>query len=314
MKLSWRSLFAALGLLVGAAGVQAEEVSLAPNFEPFAAPDIAASDITLVGHCTDGCADACAEGCTDQCTSCAPSRHVGRDFWVCKDRGCGWVGGVEFLLLKPYAGGGYMDNAGGAQLNFNPAYRLTLGRQNADGLGARLRFFEFDRGSRVGTSVLGVEARYLDAELTQAVDFRRWNLLFSGGLRYAEIQAANDTFTVDSFGTSGFGVTFSGQASRDLNKSGSLRMVSSARWSAVYGNSHSLTLPGTTNDNLMNIMEINIGPRYRRCLRNGAYLTIGGGFEAQYWSNAASIADQLPSNGAGDIGFAGFSSSIGITR
>jgi hypothetical protein len=311
MKLSWRSLFAALGLLVGAAGVQAEEVSLAPNFEPFAAPDIAASDITLVGHCTDGCADACAEGCTDQCTSCAPSRHVGRDFWVCKDRGCGWVGGVEFLLLKPYAGGGYLSS-GTAQMNFNPAYRLTLGRQNADGLGARIRYFEFDRGATGVGNDIGVEARYFDAELTQAVDFRRSSLLFSGGLRYAQYEAANNLATPapTSFGFDGFGLTFSGQATRDLTKSGSLRMVSTARWSAVYGNSKFGAANTHVNDNLVNIFEINIGPQYRRQLRRGAYLTLGGGFEAQYWSNAFTTTT-MPS---ADVGFAGFGSQIAITR
>lgn len=314
MKLSWRSLLAAAGLLVGAAGVQAEEISLAPTFDPFTQE---AAEITLVGHCTDNCADAC----TDQCTSCCPSRHVGRDFWVCKDRCGGWVGGVDFLLLRPYAGGGWLQSGGNAnaQLNFNPAYRIYLGRQNADGLGGRLRFFEFDRGVTNGTSILGVEARYLDAEMTQAVDFRRWNLLFAGGLRYAQIEGNSGVNTaLPGFGFDGFGLTFAGQATRDLNKSGSLRMTSGARWSAVYGNSSTSLngAPGVTRnrDDLVNILEINIGPQYRRQLRNGAYLTFGGGFEAQYWSNPVSVAAVPLGIAASDIGFAGFSSTIAITR
>ena len=44
MKLSLRTLFAAAGLLVASAA-QAEEISLAPKFEPFAAPQVEATDI-----------------------------------------------------------------------------------------------------------------------------------------------------------------------------------------------------------------------------------------------------------------------------
>ena len=134
MKLSLRSLFAAAGLLVASAGAQAEEISLAPNFEPFAAPEI-----TLVNHCTDGCNNGCTDnagtGCTDACTSCCPSRHVGRDFLVCTERCGGWVGSLELLMLQPFGGVQTFPDLGiganPAQLNYNPSYRFTFGRENA---------------------------------------------------------------------------------------------------------------------------------------------------------------------------------------
>jgi hypothetical protein len=326
MKLSLRSLFAAAGLLLASAGLgRAETIDLAPKFEPFDAPEV-----TLVNHCTDGCNNGCANGCTDSCTSCCPSRHVGRDFWVCKDRCAGIVTGLDFLLLRPFADGGLADGGpGAASMNYQPAYRVYGGYQNADGLGARIRYFEFDRGTTLATNQFGVEARYLDLEATQAVDFRRWNLLVSGGLRYAEY-SLDRTIGVGTArtgvlgGFDGIGLTFGVQGTRDLNRSGSLRLVTSGRWSAVYGNGSIDTTPATpggvaVRDDLAQILEINVGPQWRRKMRNGGYLTLGAGFEAQYW---ASALPQTPltvgtagTNGSGiDAGFAGFSSTIAITR
>lgn len=317
MKLSLRSLFAAAGLLIASVGVgRAEEAGLAPNFEPFSTPDV-----QLVNHqCTDGC----ASGCTDSCNTCCSSRHVGRDFWVCKERCGGWVGGIDFLFLKPYASGA-TTATGSAQLNFEPAYRMYVGRQNADGLGARIRYFEFDRGdSGPAGDGLGVEFRALDIEATQAVDFRRWNLMFAGGLRYAEtnLQLSLPGVLSVGGGFDGVGLTFAGQATRDLNKSGSLRLTSGARWSTLYGNSKGnfqiLALPNTVipvRDDLVNVLEINIGPQYRRQLRNGGYLTLGAGLEGQYWGNAIDIIPiPLIGVGSSDVGFAGFSTTFAITR
>jgi hypothetical protein len=47
-------------------------------------------------------------------------------------------------------------------------------------------------------------------------------------------------------------------------------------------------------------------------LRNGAYLTLGAGLEAQYWSNAYNLGGLFTPSF--DAGFAGFASSIAITR
>ena len=304
MKLSLRSLFAAAGLLVASAGVgRADDINLAPKFDPFEAPEV-----TLVGHCTDGCADGCASGCTDGCNTCCSSRHVGRDFWVCKDRCSGFVGGIDFLMLKPFASEDALVN-GDAQFNYNPSYRLYGGWQNRDGLGARMRYFEFDRGTTGTGGALGIEVRYLDIEATQAVDFRRWNLLFAGGIRYFETNYQSGTLLS---GFDGVGLTFAGQATRDLNRSGTLRLTSGARWSAVYGNTKEGTVAAlNTNidrDDLVNLLEVNIGPQWRRQLRNGGYMTLGGGLEAMYFSNGGPFTDTQ------DAGFAGFSTTFAITR
>jgi hypothetical protein len=321
MKVSWRSgLWAAALVVVCAMGARADEIRLAPDFEPFqseaqtnAAP---ASHIEFVdGQCTD---QVC--GCTPQC--CGPSRHVGRDFFVCGNRCSGLIGGIDLLLIKPYASGGLLSS-NAAQINFTGAYRAWVGRQNADGLGARIRYFEFNQGAggpgAGGPETIGVQFRYLDAELTQVVDFRRWSLLLSGGLRYGETSINRDPAGiagVQQAGFDGVGLTFGAQASRDLNSSGSLRMVSAARWSALYGNSKGQIAGAiaAVNDDLVNVFELNIGPQYRRRLRNGAYLTLGGGIEAQYWSNAIDAANAAFGPLSSDAGFVGFSSTVAITR
>ncbi|MCE9604815.1 MAG: hypothetical protein K8U03_07935 [Planctomycetia bacterium] len=313
MKVSLRSLLCTVGMLLAGINVaQAEEVRLAPTFTAFEAP--ARDEIVLTSH------DCSADNLGSCEKSCAPQRHVGRDFFVCKDRCAGIIAGTETVFLRPYASGGNLDNGpGSAQMNFNPSQRYWLGYQSADGLGARIRYWEFDRGATSGGVVggagptgLGVEFRNLDVEMTQAVDFKRWNLLFSGGLRYQEMGFNTATTTnIFDVGFDGVGLTFAGQASRDLNSSGSLRMTMGGRWSAIYGNTKVAfttigfpAFPVAANDDLVNVLELNIGPQYRRLLSNGSYLTAGVGVEAQHYSNST----------FGDIGFVGFGTSIGITR
>lgn len=320
MKVSLRSLMCTVGmLLAGISGAGAEEVRLDPNYEVF---QTSAREITLTSH--DCTAENLGSGCEQK--TCTPP-HVGRDFFVCKDRCAGIIAGTETVFLRPYASSGLLDpGAGAVAMNFNPSQRYWIGYQSADGLGGRIRYWEFDRGAAgAGGAGIGVEFRNLDVELTQAVDFKRWTLLGSAGLRYQETGMNVGTVFFGGLpldlGFDGIGLTFSGTASRDLNQSGTWRFTSTARWSAVYGNSKAnvggvlggLGAGVVARDDLVNILEINIGPQYRRRLANGSYLTLGAGVEAQYYSNALDLP--VGPIGVGiDTGFVGFSSSIAITR
>lgn len=329
MKVSLRSLLCTVGmLLAGFNTAQAEEVRLEPDYEVFQTS--AAKEIVFANH------DCTAENLGGDCErkTCTPP-HVGRDFFVCKDRCAGITAGTETIFLRPYASSG-LTNQPGVAMNFNPSQRYWLGYQSADGLGARIRYWEFDRGATgpipgIGAIGLGIEYRNLDIEMTQAVDFKRWNLLFAGGLRYQET-ATDITLTplvgpavALGVGFDGVGLTFATQATRDLNSSGSWRMTAGARYSAVYGNGKisgaigGFGGTGAINDNLVNVVELNIGPQYRRRLSNGSYLTVGAGIEAQYYNNGANIAlpPALAIGGVGlgyDTGFVGFASNIAITR
>jgi hypothetical protein len=88
-------------------------------------------------------------------------------------------------------------------------------------------------------------------------------------------------------------------------------LTSGASWSALYGNRKEDFGGGAGNiyrDYLVQIVELNIGPQYRRRLSSGAYLTLGGGLEAQYYSNGGPFSDTQ------DAGLAGFSTTVAITR
>jgi hypothetical protein len=339
MKISLRTLFAAVGLLVAATGIgRAEEVSLAPSFEPFAD-----ENITLVAHHARHAAGCESGDCNmGECNTggydcnCGPSRHVGRDFLVCQDRCGGIIGGGEFLYLRPYGESDIFDTGpGGPDIGFNPAFRTWAGFESADGLGARGRYFWYegeDTGVLLGApATQSLEMQYIDAELTQAVAFRRSNIQLSGGFRYAENQ-----FGIVRGGTAlpanlvldfdGYGMTFAVQGNRDITRNGCIRFSANARWSLLYGDFEAsgivqgVPVAAANRDDLVNVLELNIGPQIRRRLNGGGYLTVGAAAEAQYWSNGLDVpaglaAGLLPAGvNSFDIGLFGFSASAQITR
>jgi hypothetical protein len=307
MTLSFRSLLVATAALLAAGDGRAEGLKL-DSFEPFSATDTAA-EISLVDH------QSCDGDCNDAC--CGP--HVGRDFLVCKDRCGGIYFGSELLMIRPFASDSVLaPGTSDADLGYRAAFRTWAGYQSSSGLGGRVRAFVYDHNTVTATSAADVEVRYFDAELTQAVDFRRWNLLLSGGLRQAETNLLTTAPAIGNTvsGFDGVGLTFSGQATRDLNASRTLRMTMGARWSALFGNTKSGTAavgnPPITfdRDDLVNVLEINIGPQYVRQMRNGATLIFGSGLDAQYWSNGVDSSGAGTDAGTDDLGFIGLSSSL----
>lgn len=276
----------------------AQEISLAPQFDPFDGARQVSAFSLRTEETTDG------GGTADVVPPRLAPRYVDRDVFVGPYRSGGLIGGVELAYLRPYATGNLLFHPDLA-VNFNPTMRYWIGWQSAEGLGVRVRYWQFDHQAQNGPDAITLEFRTLDAEVTQIVDFLRWDLLISGGMRYAESDL-NNTLLEDP-GFDGVGLTFGLQAARDLNQTGSLRLAASGRWSSVFGNTKKL---GSTpvNDDLMNIVELTFGPQYRRLLGNGAFLTIGCGLEAQYWSNG------YHGDTTDDVGFAGFSSSVAVTR
>lgn len=239
---------------------------------------------------------------------------VGRDFTTTNPRsGGGPYFSTEAVFLRPYASRGLLSAANPAQVRFEPSLRYVLGYQSAEGLGARVRYWSYDHGAgtNFGTG-LGLRYRTIDAEMTQAVDFRRWQLLISGGVRYAQANIDfQNVFAADNLGLgfNGFGLTAAAQATRDLNLRGTWRFLTGARWSTVFGNSSAVGggVPTTAyRDDLLSIIDLNLGPQFRLPLGNGAYLTGAAGAEAQFWSGSAAASL--------DTGFAGFSASLGISR
>lgn len=279
------------------AELAAAETSLASQVSP--------ADAALAGSST-----ALADG------GAAAGPWIGPEFYTARLRSTGAVAGVELVFLRPYASEEFFSDPSGVQWDFEPSYRVWLGWQGADGLGCRIRYWELDRGEEFDDGAIGVEFRALDLELTQNVDLRRWSLLLSGGIRYAE-SAANvpesefsEGDEAADFGFDGIGLTTGLTVARDVAFDGGLRCVATGRWSLLYGNSKAFSgggLDDVNRDDLVNVLEVQIGPQFRYALSGGALLTLGGGFEAQYWTNPLGIDTE-------DMGFVGFGGNLGLAR
>jgi len=210
------------------------------------------------------------------------------------------------------------------------------GYQNRDGLGWRVNWWQWDQYSS-GTSQeiffgditktdLRLTFQKLDLLATQMVSFRRWDLVFSGGVTYVgnnnninltDLVGPGESFGVNSH-FDGWGLTTGLLAIRDIPGMPGLKLVSSVQWSGVYGNTvfagigdaagEQVALEGT----MANILELKIGPQYERCIGRGTTFFAGGGFEAQYWSGLSGL--NFIDGVGGDIGLVGFTVNTGIRR
>ena len=286
---------------------------------------------------------------------CTPS--VGCDFTNTGCRKSGFVGQFEAIMIEPYyQGGGDPSKLVGTfyrgeqlRYNYQVAPRVTLGYVGANGLGGRFRFFDYHQTGSVAQTSLGANAtttgmlglRTYDAELTQQINFRYWNLQTFGGLRYAQVNqqghfsGVGADFIDASLSYYGLGLTGGLQGDRALTSDGRLSMHSWGRGSILFGNQRSnisnsfssiLAFPSgnnVTNDVPATIWELGAGPQYKRRIGRGADLVFRGTVEAQYWQGVGNF-NQVNSfalgfgisNAIGSQGFAllGIGGSIGIQR
>lgn len=132
------------------------------------------------------CGDACTNsGCCPQAMAC------------CQEPIC--YAGYELAILKPNI----------STLRFGPRFdddyglghRFILGREGATGLGVRGRYFFYNQGhdhpgvGRENQQVsdiraIDIDLDVADLEVTQRERFRSWDLLLSGGVRYARYDQA----------------------------------------------------------------------------------------------------------------------------
>ncbi len=261
-----------------------------------------------------------------------------REFVGRRGRSSGLYGGAEIMWLKPFASdiNAVLLNAASAD-EFLPAWRLWGGYQNADGLGWRLGWWQWDQISAGSgePNILGpsdVEQRLvfqkLDLEVTQMASFRRWNLMMSGGVTYvgsaSDFTAQNidgnpsEFLNIDSQ-FNGWGLTAGFLAVRDIPRFAGLSGYGGIQWSGVYGNTglfidqdgsgpQSIDIDST----MANILELRVGGVYERGLGNGVIGFLSGGFEAQYWAGLGGLF--FGEGGASDVGLVGFTLGTGIRR
>ena len=254
-----------------------------------------------------------------------------------------WYSSVEALLLTPKTQSQGFDNffyreapvtvetAGSYGNSMEGGVRFVTGFEDCCcGFGGRVRYFLFDndvdyRGewiNGVTTELFGgvnIDVDALDCEMTQRGDFRKWDLLVSGGLRYGSVDITEGSGLFGGFGSSvffgatgvsfdGVGPTFSGQASRPLGNSG-LSIVGSARTALLFGDVdiYSAFRSGgllTIEDEFVQVWEFQFGLAYAKQCSLGT-ANAGIFWEAQRWDSE--------SDALGDLALHGLSLMGGLT-
>ena len=243
--------------------------------------------------------------------------------------GSGLSGGAELIFFKPCGEAGANTALYVGDIDFLPAWRLWGGASNEEGQGMRVRWWQYDQTAVLDQIQFGTHLIFqkLDLEATQQVEFRRWELLFSGGLTYAGnglqlIDMEKGATPRERWRFDGVGVTCGAQVIRHSVRFPAWSLFGTAQWSGVYGNSvvpggrFSLQ-PNSVSGTCASILELSIGPRWERTVGGGAILFAGGGAEAQYWTTG--LGSQPLYFGrqgffAGDIGLIGLTFNLGLRR
>jgi len=281
------------------------------------------------------------------CGSCGPC--VGYDFACSRCRTTGFYGGAEIMWLKPFGSGDIVTQGinGSSADTFLPGWRLYGGKQNCDGLGWRVNWWQWDQFSTSGaqttvppftnTDSLHLVFQKLDLLVTQMVSFRKWDLMLLGGVTYAgNTFNANGVLGPYAEGTplpvntrsrfDGWGLTAGLLAYRDIAWLQGLKGYGSAQWSGVYGNTnrswsyrdYPRSTPDDANSTLLNILELKVGTQYERRIGRGAIGFVSAGFEAQYWGGINGLQFRqsgfMASNAVNDLGLVGFTVGTGIRR
>jgi len=258
-----------------------------------------------------------------------------------------WVGGSQIVIVQPHFEHGVDsaaindfddsdDSYGMTQFNpdwgFDPAYRVWVGYQRCDGLGARVRYFDFDHSANsldimdpdndpdeITRKSAELSIRALDLEITQALSVRAVNANLSAGVRWGEVNKSVLRTELDNFDTrftnvrfEGFGPTLGAEFLRPLGCS-PLTLVANTRGSLLYGESNfffeqaegdsGIETNGRLNEDLdlVYILELQTGVEY--LYHCGGYGTLSAQllFEAQAWGSSVFegelISQGLPSAG-----------------
>lgn len=236
-------------------------------------------------------------------------------------------GGAEVIFFKPFGEAGTTPQqaiaATGAD-SFLPAWRLWGGWSDDEGLGGRIRWWQYDQSSSAADASTVATSRLifqkLDVEVTQQASHRVWDMLYSCGVTWIgnELDVGDGTGPADRWRMDAAGVTAGMQAVRRSRRFEHWRWCGAVQASGVFGNSLSQTAAdpiGAQPSTVGGILELSVGPRWERRIGGGATAFAGGNAEAQYWmTSLGSLEDGLVPDGQGSLGLVGLSFNVGIRR
>jgi len=196
--------------------------------------------------------------------------------------------GYEATILRPYLSSN--PTPSGYDNGYGVGHRFTLGGENDNGVGVRMRYWLFNHGHAFEPPVPGtanIDMDVLDLEATLRGQLCNTDLLLSGGVRYGRLGLSYGAPEIYFEGT---GPTVSLQASHDVGSRG-LSLIGNLRGSLLIGEIHDNGIPvipkgpgGQIDDEITTVLESQLGVGWTRCGRLGE-LSIRALWETQFWLN-----------------------------
>jgi hypothetical protein len=281
------------------------------------------------GDCGGNCCNPCC--CTPCCrqTYCYEKGTCGCFEPCCHSSGL-WAS-AEWLFLRYHRADGVrvgVDANEGVEFDFESTLRLTVGAVRDDGLGLRLRWWEFDHTEAAfegGGSAMRVNTDTYDVEVFDTFCLNRnWDLEIAGGVRFLEFEETmqdipGDAETRFNYFT-GFGVLTSAELRRVIGQNGNLWLR--ARSAILMDDKDIFNTSGAQQELLLDvtvgITELAFGYDFVTPLQNGAYAFAGVQAEWQNWYNFSSGFEDTANNedfaGPADVGFGGYGLRVGVAR
>jgi len=223
--------------------------------------------------------------------------------------GCpAWYAGYEMTILRPYVGDANFG-PGTFGDDYGVGHRFVLGYDNGSGLGARLRYWMYNHnhGTAAGAPFIHIDMDVLDGEVTLQEQLHNWDLMASGGLRYARSSFNSPLFGPSDIHFEGIGPTVSLEATRCVGSRG-VYLVGNFRGSMLFGQINGL-FPAAIEDEVTVVLENQLGLGWTREFGRGI-VNLRAVWESQFWLNDT-LADDF--NGFGtNLGFSGPTASVEI--
>ena len=206
------------------------------------------------------------------------------------------------------------------EFDFEASPRITLGYVNGDGLGARIRWWDYDHSAEAiegDGSEMSVDTHTIDLEIFQEYYLSpRTTLIVSGGIRVNEfdevmVDEVTDELRINSF--DGYGGIMGLELWRQISCNGSL--FAGVRGAVLMDDKFVFNseagVAGTDvllRDSVQGMFELSLGYQYSVELSNDARFIARAAGEWQNWYNYSSsfnAADENEFDGASDVGFGG---------
>lgn len=194
------------------------------------------------------------------------NNNIGGGSGGCCDGCCGnsgFITGGEIAWLKAYNSDGDFGD-----FNFRAGYRFWAGWQRDDGLGFRIRYFDYFQRTNATNDVLDIY--YVDFEVYDRVQLGcYWDLYIGGGFRVLGYQDTNSNNALD-----GVGPEVSAELYRHIGQSAALYAI--GRQSLIVGSDR---LQGN-QDTTGSVTELQLGLQVHRDWNN-ALVFARAGWETQ---------------------------------